>query len=331
MKVFVSYSRKDEAIAHLLSYILSNKGVMVLIDRKLETGEHFDEQLQRFIKEADIILLLVTENSQKSAWVQQELGFAIARSKKIWPIVLERDLELTGMISGVQHHVLFDWSEPQDAIERLVSELVKGNPKISLDQAIIGKQGRTDFLVEKLKDLLSTGKCLRICHQAAFSIFAASCHPEYATSHHTIPYIEKLLQERALLDELVRRPDVKFQMILWPRASYGSSYLARRYRTLLEWLENVQDASNIEIVIGMFNGANCFIAENEFVLEGRKTNDLPGYETTLFSASPQRINNAIVDFENRWSLLSENNQDPIKVIQNLLEKTLSPSSPDNSS
>ncbi len=82
MKVFVSYSRKDEAIAHLLSYILTTKGVMVLIDRKMETGEHFDEQLQRFIQEADAILLLVTNNSQQSTWVQQELGFAIAKSKK---------------------------------------------------------------------------------------------------------------------------------------------------------------------------------------------------------------------------------------------------------
>ncbi len=234
------------------------------------------------------------------------------------------------MISGVQHHVLFDWSEPHDAIERLVSE-VKGNRRVSLDQAIVGKQTRTEFLVEKLQDLLDTRKSLRIYHQAAFSIFAASCHPEYATPDHPQPYIERLLKERALLDALVRRSDVQFRMILWPRALYSSSYLARRYRTLLEWLKEVQNASNIEIVIGMFGGSNSIIVENEFVMEGRKTSDLPGYETTIFSASPQRVNNAIVDFETRWNLLSENNQDPIKVVQDLLDKTIKPSSPDNGS
>jgi hypothetical protein len=38
MKVFISYSREDEAIAHLLAYILSNRDINCLIDRKLSIG-----------------------------------------------------------------------------------------------------------------------------------------------------------------------------------------------------------------------------------------------------------------------------------------------------
>ena len=120
MRVFISYSREDEAIAHLLAYILTTHGVRCDIDRALPTGEYFDSNLKKMIENADIVLLVLTNCSATSAWVNQEIGYAIAHGKRIWPIAFEANIKPQAMLSTTQSYSLLDWVNPSDTIERLV-------------------------------------------------------------------------------------------------------------------------------------------------------------------------------------------------------------------
>lgn len=83
MNVFISYSRKDEALAHLLVHILTGHGVRCRLDRQLPQARPFDGHLKEMIEESDVVLVLLTKASLSSAWVNQEIGFAAAREKRI--------------------------------------------------------------------------------------------------------------------------------------------------------------------------------------------------------------------------------------------------------
>ncbi len=123
MKVFISYSRKDEAVAHLLAHILRANKIECLIDRELRAGQKFDSRLQQMIKEANLILVLLTKDAASSVWVNQEIGFATAHGKTVWPLAMETDIQPYGMLSTTQAYSLFDWSNPLEAIDRLVRAL----------------------------------------------------------------------------------------------------------------------------------------------------------------------------------------------------------------
>lgn len=58
MTLYISYSRKDELVAHLLSYILASRGLTVLIDRKLKAGDYIDKEVQASIDQAEVVLVL---------------------------------------------------------------------------------------------------------------------------------------------------------------------------------------------------------------------------------------------------------------------------------
>ncbi len=97
LKVFLSYSHKDEAMKdeldnHLSALKLAEK-IETWNDRKILPGEEWDDNIKRELKEADIILLLVSSdfNSSKYIW-EIEVKHAIERHKKgeakVIPIML---------------------------------------------------------------------------------------------------------------------------------------------------------------------------------------------------------------------------------------------------
>jgi hypothetical protein len=287
MRIFISYSRSDESIAHLLSYILNGKGIKCLIDRELRAGGRFDESLQNIIRQADLVLVLLTNAAISSPWVNQEIGFAIANEKPIWPLAIERDIEPRGMLSTTQSYSLFDWSDPHTAIDRLVGALLSVAPakdnyltEFGFDLVLQGRVARTRFLARRLQELAGeTDRRLLVLNQAAFSIFAASDDPMYREAgKHSEEYMSLLLAERKALNNLVLQPHCSFRLILWPVRAYEPKYLAVRYETLLRWMSKVKEHPNIEYVCTPYPGPNRLIVADEFSIEGYKLHHHPGYD-----------------------------------------------------
>jgi len=305
LKVFISYSRKDEAVAHLLAYILRERHIECLIDRELRAGDKFDAHLQQMIRESDLLLILLTKNAANSAWVNQEIGFATAHGKHIWPISIEKDIQPYGMLSTTQSYSLFDWSDPHLAVERLVealhsSPLETTNPyrQLGFDHIIEGKIERTRFIADRLRELLNEKtKSIVILNQAAFSTFCASDDPMYRESAgHSPEYMKVLLAERRALDELVRMPNCTMKMILWPIRAYEDKYLAIRYSNLLSWMQRVKDDVTIDYVCAQYPGPNRLIVMGEFMVEGFKVHDQAGYEMTVVKYQRGQIEEAAAEF-----------------------------------
>ncbi len=290
MRLFISYSRKDEAIAHLLAHILESNHIECTYDRKLPPAQTFDLNLQNMIKEADIVLLLLTQSAVSSAWVNQEIGFATAIDKPVWPLAMEKDIQPQGFISATQSYSLFDWSNPTGTILKLVETLKQHTDNFSLpskafglQQVIQGKISRAKFIVNCLREFQkSKARSMSVCNQAAFSIFCASKEPLYREAgDHSDEYISLLLEERKILNDLIDEKRILLKLILWPVRAYDPKYLSIRYKYLLEWMHSTIDNKQVAYVLAQYPGPNRYIFNDEFCIEGYKLHHTTGYQMSL--------------------------------------------------
>ena len=109
--VFISYSRKDSAVADLICSALSEAGISFFLDKEgISAGENFPEVLASTIDSSHIFLLLASENAYKSKFTKAEILYAFnhMRSGCIIPYILDKsempaDLEfLLGNVNWIQ-------------------------------------------------------------------------------------------------------------------------------------------------------------------------------------------------------------------------------------
>lgn len=338
MKVFLSYGRQDEAIAHLLAYILTQHGIRCFIDRQLPAGKPFDPILRQMIKNADLVLVLLTKTSISSDWVNQEIGFALAHDKPIWPLAMENDIQPQGMLSTAQSYSLFDWSDASRTIDNLIKALHGVLPnadpynhyrELGADQVIAGKVERTRFLIARLEELLNGEDHNVVLYlQAAFSSFAISDDLMYKEAgRHSDEYMGLLLKERELLSSLGHRPGTILKMILWPVRAYNREFMEIRYQNLITWMKEVQKDPTIDYVCAQYVGPTRLILRDEFCIEGFKLHHSSGYEMSVVKYERSRIEDAIREFEfvhNQAKRNGQTKQDAIRQIESISKSVLQP-------
>ena len=81
--IFISYSKKDHEQARLLAAYLEAEGFSVWWDTSLKSGEQFRKVIMTELGRARAAIVIWTENSIESDWVQSEAGRAHADRKLI--------------------------------------------------------------------------------------------------------------------------------------------------------------------------------------------------------------------------------------------------------
>src|SRR5262252_8510217 len=88
-KLFLSYSRKDEAKARRFTQWLEREGHDVWRDEDdIGGGASFSSEIEKALKESDAVLVLWSAESVQSAWVRDEAAFGRDRGKLI-PFALD--------------------------------------------------------------------------------------------------------------------------------------------------------------------------------------------------------------------------------------------------
>src|SRR4051794_35538324 len=83
-KLFLSYSRKDEAKARRFAKWLERQGHAVWRDEDdIGGGASFSSEIENALKEWDAVLVLWSADSVKSAWVRDEAGYGRDAGKLI--------------------------------------------------------------------------------------------------------------------------------------------------------------------------------------------------------------------------------------------------------
>jgi adenylate cyclase len=71
-RIFLSYAREDVDSAKRLAEAVAHAGHEVWWDRHLHGGSRFTNEIDRALKDAEVVVVIWTEASVKSAWVQDE-------------------------------------------------------------------------------------------------------------------------------------------------------------------------------------------------------------------------------------------------------------------
>jgi hypothetical protein len=121
--VFISYAQGDEAWAATLMDELKNQGVRAWFDKAhIALGDPISEKIEQALREAPVIVVLVSPKYLNSASAGFELGAAVAGNKKIIPIATQ-EAELTTLPPLLRNRQWLHETSPQVAGKR-VAEVV---------------------------------------------------------------------------------------------------------------------------------------------------------------------------------------------------------------
>lgn len=100
--VFISFSVKDNSFVNRLKKRLQNSLYLkpIIITEKRQPGFLNTEKVAIGIIESDFVVPIITKASINSQWLNQEIGFASALKKKIYPIIEQSCLnDLKGFVN----------------------------------------------------------------------------------------------------------------------------------------------------------------------------------------------------------------------------------------
>ena len=130
-QVFLSYSEKDRDIKEKIRKTLMRESLTVWTNKTdIKTGVAFSEEINKGIEGADNFIYLMSSDSLKSEYCQQELKHAHSNNKRIIPLLIEKvkseliPVELKGL-QFIDFTKAEDEEQYQTAINKLLGELKK--------------------------------------------------------------------------------------------------------------------------------------------------------------------------------------------------------------
>lgn len=120
-KIFISYSRRDTEYISKLVEALRKQNFDVWFDKNIRTGTDWDSTIEKEIKNADAIVLVLSETSVASDNVKDEMSYAMGLDKPVIPIKIE-ECDVPMRLARKQF-VDFTAMGAEAGFERLVKDL----------------------------------------------------------------------------------------------------------------------------------------------------------------------------------------------------------------
>ena len=148
--VFISYAREDRETARRLAEHIEKAGGSVWWDRSLLPGDRFSRLIRAQLEEAGWVIVLWSESSVDSDWVEAEAGFA-READKLVPALIE-DVRPRIPLEFVRMHAadLTGWSGDASHPELLsLLEAVQGDAAAPDRPAVELSSPQVDVLLKK--------------------------------------------------------------------------------------------------------------------------------------------------------------------------------------
>src|SRR5713226_5650470 len=104
-QVFVSHSERESAWVERMRADLAGVGVEAyLFEHDPRPGEPLAKKIQDAIHRSQVVVVLLTESSAPSPYVQQEVGYALGQKRLVVPLV-ERGTprDALAMLGGIEY------------------------------------------------------------------------------------------------------------------------------------------------------------------------------------------------------------------------------------
>ena len=167
MKIFISYSSKDENIYINLADSLRKQGHTIFIAVDINIGENWIEKIKNALNESDILIAIITENFLSSSWAQAELSSVVLGTNNIrlLPVVVG-DVFVPNFISQFQYRKV---KSEEDIISTVLTDIAKlknieDRPLLFQKKEIVhGEQNNLEEKIDLLKGALIDNQLTLVC------------------------------------------------------------------------------------------------------------------------------------------------------------------------
>lgn len=133
-RIFISYSRQDIGFADQLIVGLEAVGFSTTIDRTdIHAGEDFERRLEQLIHECDTVVFVLTATSAESPVCRWEVNQALARNKRIVPILASPLGDAQPHEYLRSRHYIYFYADPKVAGSGFGSGLARLKDALSVD------------------------------------------------------------------------------------------------------------------------------------------------------------------------------------------------------
>jgi hypothetical protein len=151
LKIFISYSTYDIEIVNRIKNELNQTEYEIFIaEYSTLPGEELSESIQYAIRNCDVFVVLWSKNSERSNWVPQEIGFAKGLDAFIIPVLIDKNIQPPGFISGTKYVDLTkDIEQNLQTLKEMMMRLsIKKSQKQALGWGILGFLAYIAFVKE---------------------------------------------------------------------------------------------------------------------------------------------------------------------------------------
>jgi hypothetical protein len=126
-RIFISYTRDDQVAARLIAERLRTAGFEVFYDvEAIVAGDSWSNKVRAALQDAAAVLVLLSSNSRRSSWVQDEVQTALESKTLVVPVLLDEGAKQNWLwpLVATRQSVSLDLGSP--AIQEQLDHLVGG-------------------------------------------------------------------------------------------------------------------------------------------------------------------------------------------------------------
>ncbi|MBT3313353.1 MAG: toll/interleukin-1 receptor domain-containing protein [Anaerolineae bacterium] len=114
--IFVSYSRRDDAVMRRIVTFLRGKGFGVWVDNEelIPGTPIWEVEIEKAIRNSGAIVALLSPNSNSSVWVRREISFAEEYQKRIFPVMVSGNQKTALMLRLITNQYVDCRGEKED-------------------------------------------------------------------------------------------------------------------------------------------------------------------------------------------------------------------------
>lgn len=168
MRIFISYSHQDKVVVDKIVERLKRAGHDVWLDRlKLKPGDNITEKIERGIRQAEAMVIVVSNNYMNSHWAQREISMLAlseisSKETRIYPVLLDDSTVPTYLTSFLYINLSKDF---QGGLNKLISSIGSrevGEPR-EAQQRSEQAASRHDSQLNNLAAALRAGRLTLVC------------------------------------------------------------------------------------------------------------------------------------------------------------------------
>lgn len=251
-RVFVGYARINGGLRKRVAALLKEFGLTPVSDEGILPGSRFPDGIRKLISQAHVFMPIITSDAGDRAWVNQEIGYALALAIPIVALAVDGQLP-SGMLENVQ------WIATGSDLEGLRKILEEGGfegvirpqalPQRPV-QIVEWAEQRSQFISTYANDLWDQDNYCRIRHRGLVTTFSIpdeedldhsvwqGCGPAFNT-----PFLREIfLKERRALERHARKAGCS--LIVNSAMPLDEAFVGSRpwrLKILKEFLESMPD------------------------------------------------------------------------------------------